>query len=151
MSSSQHPEHSEQNAPEQEAVAVETQSMETVDMIYQLRLAVLLVGGVALVTSLMLNWFIFMVNNGYADQLNQQRQQLINLSQNYQRYDTALRELMQLAPSKPSMVDVLRQYGLSIGNAPPPSTLTPPPAADFDALPPATGTAPGETLVPPEK
>jgi hypothetical protein len=118
-----------------------TDPMDPITMIHQLRVAVLLVGAVALVTSIMMNWFIFMVNNGYTDQLDGQRQRLAQISEHYGRYDRALRELVKIAPSKPAMMEVLRKYqpqpalGANMSSFAPPQTGPATGATDGELLP----------------
>jgi hypothetical protein len=112
-------------------------------MIHQLRKAVLTIGAVALITSLMVNWFIHTVNTNYTDQLNSQRAHLDKLQTNLRRYDAVLQQLAQIAARKPAMQQVFPKYGLQFqaGNESRPDSPLPGPGSsgnpnDVFALPP---------------
>lgn len=139
-----HPENADASAVEP---MEEFEPMDVQDRIHQLRVAVLLVGAVALVMSLMFNLLVYTINNDYTEQLDIQRQQAMRLQANFARYDTALKQLFQYAPQKPAMLEVLKKYGVQL-EQPPPAPLSPEPGlVPFDM--PASPLSPAPSSPPP--
>jgi uncharacterized protein HemX len=143
---------------------VETPVEETVDdmsmeaMIRQLRVAVLVVGAVAIVTSLMFNWFIHMVNAGATDQLNMQYRRFEHIQKNYQHYQRVLQQLAEIALTKPAMEQVFNRHGYEIrpNRQPDPNAALPGPdpfrdSGDVFQKPPSVPPPPPAPSAPPPK